>query len=135
MEERALLLIDEEERILRVWTPVLLRTILMVAVTLLLLALAQTFRRSHGNYAESLRWIQQTAPEAQKSLPYLAVGACHGSPTAIATLGLMVLTLVPLVRVSFCLLLFLRQRNREFVIFTSYVLAGLAIGVILGKIG
>jgi uncharacterized membrane protein len=51
------------------------------------------------------------------------------------TLGLMILTLVPLARVIFSLLFFIKTRNKPFVIFTAYVLAGLVVGVLLGRIG
>lgn len=128
-------LLDEEERILRVWTPVLLRTILVIAVALLLTGLTETLWQSSNDYADSLRQVQRAAPEAHEPIRYIVAAAADGSATAFAMLGLMVLTLVPLMRVGFCLLLFLKQRNRRFAFFTSYVLAGLAIGVMLGKIG
>jgi uncharacterized membrane protein len=47
----------------------------------------------------------------------------------------MILTLVPLTRVAFCLLFFIKTRNKAFVVFTAYVLAGLAAGVLLGRVG
>jgi uncharacterized membrane protein len=61
--------------------------------------------------------------------------ALHGNRRSIMTLGLMILTLVPLVRVAFCLLFLHQDRNRAFVVFTAYVLAGLVAGVLLGHIG
>ncbi len=50
-------------------------------------------------------------------------------------IGLMVLTLVPLARVVFCLLVFLRERDLIYVLFTAYVLVGLILGIFLGRIG
>ena len=61
--------------------------------------------------------------------------ASHGDPRSIMTVGLMILTLVPLARVAFCLMFFIKTRNWAFVVFTAYVLTGLAVGVILGRIG
>jgi uncharacterized membrane protein len=65
----------------------------------------------------------------------LLIRARQGNPRSIMTLGLMILTLVPLARVIFSLLFFIKTRNKPFVIFTAYVLAGLVVGVLLGRIG
>jgi uncharacterized membrane protein len=51
------------------------------------------------------------------------------------TLGLYVLTLVPLARVAFCFLLFIKERDYAYVGFTAYVLAGLIVGMLLGSAG
>jgi uncharacterized membrane protein len=45
------------------------------------------------------------------------------------------LTLVPLARVAFCLMLFIKQRDLIYVAFTAYVLAGLIAGIMLGSTG
>jgi len=65
----------------------------------------------------------------------LLIRACGGDPRSIMTVGLMILTLVPLARVAFCWLFFIQRRNWAFVLFTAYVLAGLAAGVMLGRMG
>jgi uncharacterized membrane protein len=122
----------DEERILRQWTPLLLRIVLTVAVVLMAvgtgLALVGAYRgigldASHNFTPEGL------------TMEMVLDGVVHGRADAIATLGLMVLTMVPLVRVAFCFLLFVRQRSGIFAAFTAYVLAGLIVGVLLGKIG
>jgi uncharacterized membrane protein len=64
-----------------------------------------------------------------------AAAALRGDPASLATLGLLVLTMVPLIRVGFCLLFFLRQRNLLYVAMTGYVLAVLTAGIFLGRIG
>src|SRR5579859_3082816 len=46
-----------------------------------------------------------------------------GNPHAVLTFGLFVLTLVPLARVAFCFILFIRERDYTYVAFTAYVLA------------
>jgi uncharacterized membrane protein len=51
------------------------------------------------------------------------------------TCGLFILTLVPLARVAFCLVLFVKERDSMYVAFTAYVLIALLAGVMLGKIG
>jgi uncharacterized membrane protein len=61
--------------------------------------------------------------------------ALAGQARAILTLGLYALTLVPLARVAFCLMLFIKQRDLIYVAFTAYVLAGLIAGIVLGSAG
>ena len=50
-------------------------------------------------------------------------------------LGLFVLTRVPLARVAFCFLFFIKERGYTYVAFTAYVLAGLIVGVLVGGVG
>ena len=71
----------------------------------------------------------------RESLVLLASTALNGNPRSILTIGLMVLTLVPLARVAFCFLLFVKERDSIYVAFTAYVLIGLVMGVILGRVG
>jgi uncharacterized membrane protein len=59
----------------------------------------------------------------------------QGNPHAVLTIGLFVLTLVPLARVAFCFILFIRERDYTYVAFTAYVLAGLIVGVLVGSVG
>ena len=58
-----------------------------------------------------------------------------GNPHAVLTVGLFVLTLVPLARVAFCFILFIRERDYTYVALTAYVLAGLIVGVLVGSVG
>jgi uncharacterized membrane protein len=126
---------DAEDRILRVWTPILLRTILAAAVTLLTVGLLASIRQSFSDYSSSLQVIQQSSVAAHRPAASLLEDAAGGNAIAIVTLGLFVLTLVPFARVSFCLVLFLKQKSLVFAIFTAYVLAGLVLGILLGRIG
>jgi uncharacterized membrane protein len=126
----------DEERILRVWTPVILRTILMAAIVLLLFGLISMAWQSPGYYVAHFRRLQgHVRYQNQEDWGVLASTALHGDPHAIMTIGLMVLTLVPLVRVAFCFLLFVKERDGIYVAFTAYVLIGLVAGVILGRVG
>ena len=126
---------DAEDRILRIWTPILLRTILAAAVTLLTAGLLVSIRHSSGDYSSALRVIQQNSATAYHPAILLLPQAATGNAIAIVTLGLFVLTLVPFARVSFCFVLFLKQKSLVFATFTAYVLAGLLVGMLLGRIG
>ncbi len=124
-----------EDQILRVWTTILLRTILGAAVVLLTAGVLLTLLRSSNDYTGALRAIQHNPVPAHRSVFWVLVEVARGNAVAILTLGLFVLTLVPLARVSFCFLLFLKQKSLIFASFTAYVLAGLVIGMMLGRIG
>jgi uncharacterized membrane protein len=126
---------DVEERILRVWTPRLLRTILVAAVTLLTAGLLVSIMHSSSDYSSALRTIQQNSAAVHPPAASVLTLAATGNAIAILTLGLFVLTLVPLARVSFCFILFLKQKSLVFATFTAYVLAGLVLGMLLGRIG
>lgn len=123
--------VEAEDRILRLWTPILLRTVLAAAVVLMI---AGIFRALTTLPAVGTSALLATSG-GRMSLVLVVGRAVAGDADALATLGLMALTLVPLVRVAFCFLLFLKQRSMVFVAFTAYVLAALTLGMLLGKIG
>ena len=125
---------ENEDRILRFWTPILLRTILLVAAVILIFGLILMtskpdfyVRRFHA--AQAHQFVQKL------SFPVLLGRAVQGDPHSVMTLGLYVLTLVPLARVAFCFLLFLRDRDYAYIGFTAYVLTGLIVGMLLGRMG
>ena len=70
-----------------------------------------------------------------ESVLQLVHGMRHGQPHAVMIIGLYVLTLVPLARVAFTLVLFLKERDFIYVAATAYVLAALIMGVMLGRVG
>jgi uncharacterized membrane protein len=126
---------QDEDRILRVWTPVILRTVLATAGVVLIIGLV-AIATTPGEYLKHFRAVQNNARvKDYGSFMGLLIRAWHGNPRSIMTVGLMILTLVPLARVAFCLMFFIKTRNKPFVIFTAYVLAGLVVGVLLGRIG
>jgi uncharacterized membrane protein len=127
--------VNEEDRILRVWTPVLLRTILMVASVLLVVGLLMMATHSPGYYVERYQAVRMGHYHDPETFVQLAQSAIHGDSHSIMTIGLFVLTLVPLGRVAFCFLLFIKEKDFAYVGFTAYVLAGLIAGVLLGRIG
>ncbi|HZP44158.1 MAG TPA: DUF1634 domain-containing protein [Candidatus Binataceae bacterium] len=125
----------EEDRILRVWTPILLRTILIVAVLVLATGLVLTLTIQPDYYMERYRQAQLGNLYGRENLRNFLPSIMAGQPHAVLTLGLFILTLVPLARVVFCFILFLRVRDYAFVGFTLYVLLGLIIGIVLGRVG
>jgi uncharacterized membrane protein len=126
---------QEEDRILRVWTPMILRTVLIAATVVLIVGLF-AIASQPGQYVDRFRAVQANDRiKDYGTFADLAHRALQGSPRSIMTLGLMILTLVPLARVAFCLAFFIKSGDKPFVFFTAYVLAGLAIGVMLGRMG
>jgi uncharacterized membrane protein len=127
---------DDEERILRVWTPIILRTILATAIVVLLIGLISMAWQNPGYYVARFHHLQKIGHlQNRESVAALVAASLKGEPRPIMTLGLMVLTLVPLARVAFCFLLFVKERDGIYVAFTAYVLIGLVAGVILGRVG
>jgi|SRR5208282_4022103 len=125
----------DEDRILRFWTPILLRTILIAASVILLVGLVLMATQSPGNYARRYHAAQTAHFPEKMSFTELVSTAAHGDPHSLMTVGLFVLTLVPLARVAFCFLLFIKERDYAYVGFTAYVLTGLVLGILLGRIG
>lgn len=128
--------VADEERILRIWTPIILRTILVSAIVILLVGLLSIAWQNPGYYVARFHRLQTIGhPQNRETVAALVAASLKGEPRPIMTLGLMVLTLVPLVRVAFCFLLFVKERDGIYVAFTAYVLIGLVVGVILGRVG
>jgi uncharacterized membrane protein len=126
---------EEEDRILRVWTPFLLRTILIVAMITLVSGLILTYTYAPDYYVDRYHAVEQGHLLGKEKFGLLYERIRQGNPHAVLTIGLFVLTLVPLARVAFCFILFVRERDYTYVAFTAYVLAGLIIGVLVGRIG
>ncbi len=126
---------QEEDRILRVWTPILLRTILIAAMITLVAGLVLSYTYAPDYYVERYHAVQQGHLIGKEKFGLLFERIRQGNPHAVLTIGLFVLTLVPLARVAFCFILFIRERDYAFVAFTAYVLAGLIVGVLVGSAG
>ena len=129
--------LEEENRILRVWTPILLRSILIAAMILLVSGLVMTYTFAPDYYVDRYHAVEQGHLIGKEKFGHgVLLGRIReGNPHAVLTLGLFVLTLVPLARVAFCFILFIRERDYTYVALTAYVLAGLIIGVLLGSVG
>ena len=126
---------QDEDRIMRVWTPILLRTILIVASMVLIVGLVAMATYSPGFYVHRFYEVRAGHVHQQETFTQMITLAFHGDPHSIMTVGLFVLTLVPLARVAFCFVLFVTERDYAYIVFTAYVLSGLIFGVLLGKIG
>ena len=127
--------VENENRILRLWTPLILRSVLITASITLLVGLVMS-TRSPDYFVSRFRSVQSgKTVHVVLRWQELTTGIAHGNPHAIITLGLVVLTLVPIVRVAFTFVLFVKERDTVFVAATAYVLAGLIAGILLGRIG
>ncbi len=127
--------ISKEDQILREWTPIILRTLLIVSATVLVIGLVAMASSAPGYYVQRFHAAQHGRSNTREEWSQLGGAALTGDPHSIMTIGLLVLTLVPLGRVAFTFILFLRQGNRVFAVATAYVLAALIAGVMLGRIG
>jgi uncharacterized membrane protein len=125
----------EEDRILRLWTPILLRSIVVVAMTVLIAGLVFSATVAPDYFVHRYRQIQLGHLYGRESFARIWSNLLAGQPHAVLTLGLFVLTLVPLARVAFCLVLFIKKRDLPYVGFTAYVFVSLIIGFLLGHIG
>jgi uncharacterized membrane protein len=126
---------EEEDRILRVWTPFLLRTILIAAMITLVAGLVTTYTFAPDYYVDRYHAVEQGQLIGKEKFDLLFERIREGNPHAVLTIGLFVLTLVPLARVAFCFILFLRERDYTYVVLTAYVLTGLIVGVLVGRVG
>jgi len=125
----------EEDRILRVWTPLLLRTILIGAVVVLVIGIILTYTYAPDYYVGRYHTVRRGHLLGKETFRGFLENVVAGKPHAVLMLGLFVLTLVPLARVAFCFLFFIKERDYTYVAFTAYVLAGLIVGVLVGSAG
>jgi uncharacterized membrane protein len=125
----------DEDRILRTWTPIILRSILLLSSIVMAVGIAQSLAFAPGFYVHRFHAIQHGQLHASETLAELLDEMRHGDPHGIMTIGLYLLTLVPLVRVAFTFFLFLKERDLVYVAATAYVLVALAAGVMLGRVG
>lgn len=126
---------QEEDRILRRWTPILLRSILIVAMTNLAAGLVMSYTFAPHYYVERYQAVRLGHLIGKEKPGLLFDRFRRGDPHAVMMIGLFVLTLVPLARVAFCFILFARERDYTYVALTAYVLAGLIIGALVGSAG
>jgi uncharacterized membrane protein len=126
---------QEEDRILREWTPILLRSILIAAMIILVTGLVLDYTFAPDYFVQRYHAVQQGHLIGREKYALFLGRLRAGNPHAVLTLGLFVLTLVPLARVAFCFILFIRERDYTYVALTAYVLAGLIVGVLVGSVG
>src|SRR5260370_29356439 len=126
---------QEEDRILRVWTPILLRSILITAMVLLVAGLVLDYTYAPNYYVERYNAVMHGHLIGKEKFGLLAEHIREGNPHAVLTIGLFVLTLVPLAPVAFSFVLVIMERDYIYVGLTAYVLAGLIVGVMVGSAG
>src|SRR5260370_26901182 len=119
---------QEEDRILRVWTPFLLRTILIAAMILLVAGLVLTYTFAPDYYVDRYNAVMHGNLIGKEKPGLFVERIREGNPHAVLTLGLFVLTLVPLARVAFCFILFIKERDYIYVGLPAYVLAVVVVG-------
>jgi uncharacterized membrane protein len=126
----------EEDRLLHDWTPRILRGALAASALLLLVGLCVIGATAPDAYVARFRALRHGAtPENAERAWEVLRQALSGQGRAIVVCGLLVLTLVPIGRVAFCLLVFVRERDWLFSFLTALVLALLCLGVLLGRMG
>ena len=127
---------QDEDRILRVWTPRILRASVLASSALLILGLVVMGLTAPGFYIDRVDDIQTHGRKAvTQDWTSLTTEAFHGHPRAILMVGLLILTLVPLGRVGFTFFFFLKEKDHAFTILTATVLLLLIVGVMLGRVG
>jgi len=127
---------DEEIRLLRAWTPRVLRGALAASAALLALGLALLGATEPSSYVVRYRELQDGRLSGRhESLVHLVEEIARARPRALLVAGLLVLTLVPIGRVALAAIIFARQRDWLFVAMTTLVLLLLGVGVVLGHVG
>jgi uncharacterized membrane protein len=76
-----------------------------------------------GNYVRRFHAAHHGRSHIRQEWSRLGDATLEGDPHSIVTIGLLVLTLVPLGRVAFTFILFVKERERIFALATAYVLA------------
>jgi uncharacterized membrane protein len=125
----------DEDRILRRWTPLILRAILSVSTVIMVAGIGLSMAFAPDYYVGRFDAVRHGRLFGRESVSQLVQGMRQGQPHAVMIIGLYILTLVPLARVAFTLVLFLKERDFIYVAATAYVLAALIMGVMLGRVG
>src|SRR6202166_1181663 len=107
---------QDEDRILREWTPILLRSILIASMITLILGLVLTYTFAPDYYVQRYDEVRQGHLIGKEKIGLLFDRVREGNPHAVLTIGLFVLTLVPLARVGFSFILFIRERDYTYVV-------------------
>jgi uncharacterized membrane protein len=126
---------NKEDQILREWTPLILRTLLLMSAAILLIGLVIMASSDPGYYVQRFHVAQHGRRRIREEWSQWGKAALSGDPRSMLMVGLLVLTLVPLGRVAFTFVLFVKEGDRIFALATAYVLAALIAGVMLGRIG
>src|ERR1700680_5192113 len=86
----------EEDRILRTWTPLILRVILLLSSIIMATGIAQSLAFAPGFYVRRFQAVQRGQLRGSETLVQLLDGMSHGDPHGTMTIGLYLMTLVRL---------------------------------------
>src|SRR5271154_4900768 len=112
----------EEDRILREWTPILLRSILIAAMIFLIVGLILDYTFAPDYYVQRYQAVQHGQLLGKEKFGLLYDRVRFGKPKKVLKIGVLVLTLVQRARVAFCFMIFIRERDYTYVALPAYVL-------------
>jgi uncharacterized membrane protein len=90
---------------------------------------------SYLHSTEALRRLTNPGAAFPSSFPEVAAGFRAARGQSVIAVGLLVLILTPILRVSLSIVLFAREKDRAFVVITVAVLTILLGSFFLGKVG
>ena len=121
---------------LRIRIAVILRWVVVLGAVLLALGLVLAGAIDPTTYVRRFRELQAGgALHGREDWLSIIADTFHGQARPVLMLGLLALSLVPLLRVGYAFTFFVRRRDRMFSLLTGIVLALLAAGVLLGRLG
>jgi uncharacterized membrane protein len=126
--------IEEEERVLRHWAPIILRAAVLASAATLTAGLLVMWVRAPDEYVARFRAMQHGNGHLE-DLDTFSHLFGTGDPRRLLLVGLYLLTLVPLGRVAFTFVYFLKKRDWPFVLVTAIVLLLLGVGIAIGHVG
>jgi hypothetical protein len=126
---------NAEDRILRVWTPTLLRTILASAATLVTLGLLVSVMHSSSNHSSALRAIQENSAAPHRTATSLLTEGAHWRRPRNRDARAVRINADTARPRQFLFYPFLKEMSFIFVTFTAYLLAGQVVGILLWRIG
>jgi uncharacterized membrane protein len=113
----------DEDRLLRLWTPRILRGILGASAALLAAGLVVIGITAPASYVTRYHAVWSGRPPAHPvSVPEVVTDLVHGRWYALLGAGLLLITLVPIGRVAFTVVVVVRERDWLFVSLTVLVL-------------
>ena len=112
-----------------------LRAGVAISLALIVAGTVVSFLR-HPDYVDSTRALERlTEPgTAPSTIGAVVEGLRGGRGQAVVMVGLFVLILTPIARVTMSLALFLRERDRAFSVLTAAVLGLILLSILLGRV-
>lgn len=114
------------------WVGVMLRTGVMLAAAIVLTG-GVMYLVKHGGQPRNDYRVFHAEPARFASLHGAVTGIASGDPRSIIMFGLLILIATPVARVVMCIVGFLFERDRLYVVVSSIVLAVLLYSLFLHK--